>query len=60
VDNLTLYFLGLLKAIFEREAKGDILCVNEVALVNRLANIGIDQKTVEGVIAEMDSQLAHL
>ena len=42
INHLSLYFLGLLKGIFEREGNGEILCVNEASLVHRLMKIGID------------------
>jgi hypothetical protein len=33
INSLSVYFLGLLKGIFERESRGEILCVNEASLV---------------------------
>jgi len=57
INSLSVYFLGLLRSIFERENRGEILCVNEASLVHRLAKIGIDIDTLELIIKEISAQV---
>jgi hypothetical protein len=57
INYLTVYFLGLLKGIFIREAKGESLCMNEGSLVQRLTQTGIDLPALDIIILEISSEL---
>ncbi len=57
INSLSVYFLGLLKGIFERESRGEILCVNEASLIQRLAKIGIDMEALQFIIEDMSAQV---